>query len=160
MDILLGTDSRPLTSRPDGRGGSRQDSDGRDGDSGTGPGGSGPSDPPGPRTPAPAGPLAGVIPPGFAGRVTLTIPAALLGLAGRPGEMAGIGPIDPKPEANTPNRYQTGTSADPGIQHINVRDRCPRRVGNWCASRPLTRGSNWLIDDRQIRAARLPSCLI
>ena len=52
--------------------------------------------PAGPRGPAPAGPLAGVIPPGFAGRVTLTIPAAtLLDLADRPGEMAGIGPIDP-----------------------------------------------------------------
>jgi hypothetical protein len=37
-----------------------------------------------------------VIPPGFAGRVTLTIPAAtLLDLADRPGEMTGIGPIDP-----------------------------------------------------------------
>jgi hypothetical protein len=46
--------------------------------------------------PAPAGPLAGVIPPGFAGRVGLTIPVATLTrLADRPGEMAGIGPIDP-----------------------------------------------------------------
>ncbi len=37
-----------------------------------------------------------MIPPGFAGRVTLTIPAAtLLDLADRPGEMTGIGPIDP-----------------------------------------------------------------
>ena len=37
-----------------------------------------------------------MIPPGFAGRVTLTVPATtLLGLADRPGEMAGIGPIDP-----------------------------------------------------------------
>ena len=43
-----------------------------------------------------------MIPPGFAGRVTLTIPATtLLDLADRPGEMAGIGPIDPDPEANT-----------------------------------------------------------
>ncbi len=108
MDLLLGTDSRPLGSSPDGRGGSGQDSDGRDGDGrdgdgrdgdgrdgdgGTGPGGSGPRES---GTPAPAGPLSGVIPPGFAGRVTLTIPAAtLLGLADRPGEMAGIGPIDP-----------------------------------------------------------------
>ena len=49
-----------------------------------------------PRTPVPAGPLAGVIPPGFAGRVTMTIPApTLLDLADRPGELAGIGPIDP-----------------------------------------------------------------
>ena len=46
--------------------------------------------------PAPAGPLAGVIPPGFAGRANLTIPlATLLGLADRPGEMPGIGPLDP-----------------------------------------------------------------
>ena len=37
-----------------------------------------------------------MIPAGFAGRVTLTIPlATLLGRADRPGEMAGIGPIDP-----------------------------------------------------------------
>ena len=46
--------------------------------------------------PAPAGPLAGVIPPGFAGRANLTIPlATLLDLADRPGEMPGIGPLDP-----------------------------------------------------------------
>ena len=37
-----------------------------------------------------------MIPPGFAGRATLTIPATtLLDLAGRPGELAGLGPIDP-----------------------------------------------------------------
>jgi hypothetical protein len=37
-----------------------------------------------------------MIPPGFAGRVTLTLPAAtLLDLADRPGELAGLGPIDP-----------------------------------------------------------------
>ena len=60
---------------------------------GDGPDGCGPGEP---RDPAPTGPLAGVIPPGFAGRVNLTIPAAtLLDLADRPGEMAGIGPIDP-----------------------------------------------------------------
>ena len=46
--------------------------------------------------PTPGGPQAGVIPAGFAGRVTLTIPlATLLGRADRPGEMAGIGPVDP-----------------------------------------------------------------
>jgi hypothetical protein len=70
LDILLGTDSRPPASRSDGTNN--------------------------PAAPAPAGPLAGVIPPGFAGRVTLTTPAAtLLDLADRPGELAGIGPIDP-----------------------------------------------------------------
>ena len=70
LDILLGTDSRPQANETD--------------------------DTAEPRTPAPSGPLAGVIPPGFAGRVNLTIPApTLLDLADRPGEMAGIGPIDP-----------------------------------------------------------------
>jgi hypothetical protein len=101
LDILLGTDSRPLSSGPDDIRG--QDGDGRTGTAGCGHGGPGHGGPghggPGPhaaRTPAPAGPLAGVIPPGFAGRATLTIPAAtLLDLADRPGEMAGIGPIDP-----------------------------------------------------------------
>jgi Domain of unknown function (DUF222) len=118
MDLLLGTDSRPLgngADRTSGQvGGPESDSragwdgmdgrdftDGRDGGGGTGSGesgmsGPGPSDPSEPRTPAPAGPLAGMIPPGFAGRVTLTIPApTLLDLADRPGELAGIGPIDP-----------------------------------------------------------------
>ena len=86
LDILLGVDSRPLP------GAANADH---------GDGGEGPQDDAGPQgggpgTPAPAGPLAGVIPPGFAGKVDLTIPlATALGLAGRPGEMAGIGPIDP-----------------------------------------------------------------
>jgi hypothetical protein len=84
LDILLGIDSRPLGTGTDG-----QVADGPDG-------GSGPSGPPGPQAAAPAGPLAGVIPPGFAGRVTMTIPAVtLLDLADRPGEMSGIGPLDP-----------------------------------------------------------------
>jgi hypothetical protein len=49
-----------------------------------------------------------VIPPGFAARVNLTIPAiTVLDLARRPGEMTGIGPIDPDPGANTLDRYQT-----------------------------------------------------
>jgi hypothetical protein len=99
MDILLGIDSRPAAKPADGQ---EADGPGADGHGGpeedTSPGGSG-SGPPGPdrpRIPAPGGPLAGVIPPGFVGRVTLTIPlATLLGLADRPGEMAGIGPIDP-----------------------------------------------------------------
>jgi hypothetical protein len=69
LDLLLGTDSRPQASDPD--------------------------EPPTP-VPTPGGPLAGVIPPGFAGRVTLTTPAAtLFGLADRPGELGSMGPIDP-----------------------------------------------------------------
>jgi Domain of unknown function (DUF222) len=113
LDILLGTGSRPLGSSPDG---AARDGTGGTGPAGPGPGRSGPCDPPGPRDPAPAGPLAGVIPPRFAGRVTLTIPAVpLLGPAGRPGEMAGIGPIDPDPRANTSDRYQIRASADPRV---------------------------------------------
>lgn len=46
--------------------------------------------------PAAAEPPATAVPPGFAGRVNLTVPLpTLLGLADRPGEILGIGPIDP-----------------------------------------------------------------
>ena len=92
MDLLLGTDSRPPGSGPDGaRSRARRRTGGTGGDGGggsggrppgPGQGGSGPdrggSGRGGPRAPAPAGPLAGVIPPGFAARVTLTIPAPTL----------------------------------------------------------------------------------
>ena len=56
---------------------------------------------PGQRSRAPADPLppvpaVGAVPAGFAGRVTLTAPLATLArLADRPGELAGLGPIDP-----------------------------------------------------------------
>ena len=80
MDILLGMDSRPLGSGPDDRSAPGQ---GRSGQGGS-------------PAPAPSGPLNGAIPPGFAARVNLTIPATtVLDLADRPGEMGGIGPIDP-----------------------------------------------------------------
>jgi Domain of unknown function (DUF222) len=70
LDLLLGVDSRPVALAPSGQGG--------------------PAASPG------AGPLAGRIPPGFAARVNLTIPAqTLTELAGRPGELGGIGPVDP-----------------------------------------------------------------
>jgi hypothetical protein len=80
LDILLGMDSRPLGHAAAG---SRE---------------------PQAHTPAPAAgePLAGVIPPGFAGHVTLTVPeATMTGHADRPGELTGIGPVDPDPGANT-----------------------------------------------------------
>jgi hypothetical protein len=94
LDILLGQDSRP-----------RQD----------GPGGGGPG------TPAPGGPPAGVIPAGFAGKVNLIIPlATLLELAKRPGELPGIGPIDPDPGANTQDRYQIRASADPRVPNTST----------------------------------------
>jgi hypothetical protein len=86
LDLLLGKDSRPC-----------QDAGG--GADGTGPGpggpGSGGPGPGGPDAPPPsAGPARGAA--GFAGRVTLTVPlATVTGLADRPGELAGIGPVDP-----------------------------------------------------------------
>jgi hypothetical protein len=123
LDLLLGMDSRPAAqpaadgstakspgpddsgtvngpdgegtdgNDPDGEGPDGNDPDGNDPDE-YGPGGGGPG-PPGPGGPA-AGPPAGVIPPGFAGRLNLTVPlATALGLADRPGEAAGIGPVDP-----------------------------------------------------------------
>ena len=46
--------------------------------------------------PPAASPAVGVAPAGFAGRVTLTAPLATLArLADRPGELSGLGPIDP-----------------------------------------------------------------
>jgi hypothetical protein len=42
--------------------------------------------------------------------VNLTIPlTTLAGLSDRPGEIAGIGPIEPDPKANTPDRYRAVT---------------------------------------------------
>jgi hypothetical protein len=79
LDLLLGKDSRP-----------RQDASGGEDGSGPGPGGSGPA------APDASPPSAGPVPTGFAGRVTLTVPlATLLDLADRPGEIPGIGPVDP-----------------------------------------------------------------
>jgi Domain of unknown function (DUF222) len=95
MDILLGTDSRPPASGPP------EPPDTSDPQTPAPAGSCEPRTPAPagscePRTPAPAGPLAGAIPPGFAGRVTMTIPATtLLDRTDRPGEMAGLGPIDP-----------------------------------------------------------------
>ena len=71
LDLLLGQDSRPRDSRSAG---------------------SQPGTPGQPGRPGPVGPA----PAGFAGRVTLTAPLATLTLlAGRPGELAGLGPVDP-----------------------------------------------------------------
>jgi hypothetical protein len=96
LDLLLGMDSRP-SPQPAGNApiGDGPEDSGPDGDGTDGPGGGG-SGPGQPAGPAPTGPAAGVIPPGFAGRLNLTVPlATVLGLADRPGEAAGIGPVDP-----------------------------------------------------------------
>ncbi len=75
LDLMLGKDSRP-------RAPEATDTTGHDGAPGAGPA---------PDT-GPAGGAAG----GFAGRVTLTVPlGTAAGLTGRPGELAGLGPVDP-----------------------------------------------------------------
>jgi hypothetical protein len=85
MDILLGVDSRPRAFGADEPQEPVPDRPVADG-------------------PVPDGP---VIPPGFAGRINMTIPVTtVLDLADRPGELASLGPVDPNPEANTPNRYR------------------------------------------------------
>ena len=75
LDLVLGKDSRPRAPQATGTAG-------QDGAPGAGP--------------APGtGPAAGAA-GGFAGRVTLTVPlATLLDLDQRPGEIPGLGPIDP-----------------------------------------------------------------
>jgi hypothetical protein len=100
LDILLGKDSRPGQSAGTGPGGrERGDTSGPADDSrvgrpgSDGPAGSGPADP---ATPPATGPLAGVPSPGFAAWVNLTVPlCTLTELADRPGELGGLGPIDP-----------------------------------------------------------------
>jgi Domain of unknown function (DUF222) len=78
LDLLLGKDSRPRGSQP----ASSQPASSH-------PAGSEPGTP---SQSSPAGPA----PAGFAGRVTLTAPlATLTRLAGRPGELSGLGPADP-----------------------------------------------------------------
>jgi hypothetical protein len=75
LDLVLGKDSRPRAAGAAG-------TTGRDGSAGAGPA---------PDT-GPAGGAAG----GFAGRVTLTVPlGTAAGLADRPGELSGLGPVDP-----------------------------------------------------------------
>jgi len=118
IDIMLTRGSRPPPPpQPPASTGSGQDSPGRQmpddtpdggpgdsgpGDSGpgdSGPGDSGPGDG-GPGSPDPdptrMPPTPGVIPAGFRGCINLTITLpTMLGLAERPGELAGLGPVDP-----------------------------------------------------------------
>ena len=110
LDILLGTDSRPAP--PTGGG---------DGDPG-------PGAPPGP---APAGPLAGLVPAGFAGRLNLTIPlTTVLDLADRPGELGGIGPIDP---ALARDLARSAACHPRSTWCVTVTDQDGHAIGHGCA---------------------------
>jgi len=92
LDIILGRDSTLLTqpeppATTDGGPG-----DGGPSDDGPRGGGSGAPEPDGTLVP----PVPGVIPAGFSGCINLTATLeTVLGLADRPGELSGIGPIDP-----------------------------------------------------------------
>ena len=107
LDWLLGTDSRP-----------RQD---------------------GPGTPVPGGPpeAPGARSAGFAGKVNLTVPlATLLGLAERPGEIPGLGPIHP----GLARDLATAAAQNPRTTWcVTVTDEQGRAIGHGCA-RPEPKG--------------------
>jgi uncharacterized protein DUF222 len=120
LDILLGMDSRPPGHGTDG---TRQPRD--------------PAQPPAPApVPSPGGPLAGMIPPGFAGHVNLTVPAATLtGRADRPGELGGIGPVDP----DLARDLAAAAARNPrSTWCVTVTDQDGHAVGHGCA-RPARR---------------------
>jgi len=77
-----------------------------------------------------------VIPPGFAGHVNLTIPAATLtGRADRPGELGGIGPIDP----DLARDLAAAAARNPrSTWCVTVTDQDGHAVGHGCA-RPAAR---------------------
>jgi len=147
LDLLLGRDSRAAASPADGQDGAGVGSvsrvgagpDGPAGD-GSGPLGSagpegprgpnGPQAPDGPAAPA-AGPVASPVPAGFVGRVNLTVPlATVLGLADRPGEMAGLGPIDP----GLARDLARATAQNPKTTWcVTVTDELGHAIGHGCA---------------------------
>ena len=133
LDLLLGKDSRP-----------RQDAGGGEDGTGPGPGGPGPAGPD--ASPPSAGPAHGAA--GFAGRVTLTVPlATVTGLADRPGELAGIGPVDPwlaRDLAAAAARNPKTTWC------VTVTDQDGHAIGHGCA-RPEPKSSP---ETRRTRAAR------
>ena len=81
----------------------------------------------------------GAIPPGFAGKVNLTVPlATLLGLADRPGEIPGIGPIDPV----LARELAEAAARGPGTTWcVTVTDSGGYAIGHGCA-RPGPAGSS------------------
>jgi hypothetical protein len=129
LDILLGKDSRPRPDTTGGGDGAGRDNTGAGGDAGPG-GPAGPAGPAGPDA-SRARPAAGPAPAGFAGRVNLTVPlATVTGLADRPGEIAGIGPVDPWLTRD----LATAAAAHPKTTWcVTVTDEHGRAVGHGCA---------------------------
>ena len=110
LDLLLGKDSRPRHGNAEGGG-----------DGGSGGQGPGDSD----------GPPPSAAPGGFAGRANLTVPlATLTSLAGRPGELAGLGPIDPWLARD----LATAAAANPkSTWCVTVTDEHGHAIGHGCA---------------------------
>ena len=160
LDLLLGKDSRPGQDAAGqdaagqdaagqdaaGQDAAGQDSPGGaagpggsrpDGPGGAGPGGGGsrPGGPDEPGAPGPGGPGrppgSGVVPAGFAGKITLTLPlATLLDLADRPAEIPGIGPIDPWLARD----FARAAAANPKTTWcVTVTDEQGHAVGHGCA---------------------------
>ena len=113
LDLLLGKDSRPRPADPQ-PGAPGQDSPG-----------------------SPGGPLGSAVPAGFAGRVTLTAPLVTLArLADRPGELAGLGPVDPWLARD----LAAAAAANPKTTWcVTVTDAEGHAIGHGCA-RPAPRG--------------------
>jgi len=117
LDLLLDKDSRPAAGTgPDGSGDS----------------GSGPPGPAGPDSPPPApGSRTGGVPAGFAGRLNLTVPlVTALDLADRPGEIPGIGPIDP---ALARDLARAAASNPRTTWCVTVTDQDGHAIGHGCA---------------------------
>ncbi len=116
IDLLLDQDSRPAAVR------------------GTAPAGTGADHPAGPYRAPGSGPGRGPgsgIPAGFAGRNHLTVPlVTLLGLADRPGEIPGLGPVDPWLARD----LATASAANPKTSWcLTVTDSRGRAEGHACA---------------------------
>ena len=117
LDLLLGKDSRPRPAGP-------QTADSQPGTPGQAAAGGPPA----------AGPGGGAVPAGFAGRVTLTVPlATLTELADRPGELSGLGPIDPWLARD----LATAAARNPKTTWcVTVTDKQGHAIGHGCA-RPV-----------------------
>jgi hypothetical protein len=153
LDLLLDMDSRPAATGPGTGNGSTSSADGGDqgdygdGDYGRGDGGPGSPDPFGPRTP----PGAGVIPAGFIGRNHLTVPLTnLADRAARPGEIPGIGPVDP----DLARDLAHASASNPATTWcLTVTDQDGHAIGHGCA-RPEPKNQRQRTTTRQKQGPR------
>jgi hypothetical protein len=142
LDILLNKDSRlavapsqPAASQ--GSEGSRGSESGRPegpigGEpEGPGDGGSPATDPGEPGTP----PTTSVLPAGFTGCINLTVTLpTMLGLADRPGEISGLGPVDPALARDLAHDLAHAAAQNPKTTYcVTVTDQHGHAIGHGCA---------------------------